>query len=56
MLLMYSNRPAEPDKLEKTLKLVDNLMHSVRLYRLHCNMNQEAAQVAFEKMSEGASI
>ena len=48
MLCQQSYRPANPDALRKTLALVDKLGSSIRLYRLGCNMETEAAQVAYE--------
>ena len=50
MLLQQVYRPADILKMAKTLKLVDRLADSVKLYRLGCNMDISAAQVAFEGM------
>ena len=44
-------RPKSPDKLIRTLKLVDELGKSVKLYRLGCNMNSDAAEISFSVMS-----
>lgn len=51
MLLQQSYRPQEPEKLLQTLKLVERLSLAVPLYRLGCNMDPEAAEVAYEGMS-----
>lgn len=51
MLCQQSYRPAEPAALRKTLSLVDRLGSRVRLYHLHCNMEPEAAQVAYDGMN-----
>ena len=50
MLLQQVYRPADMLKMTKTLELVDRLADSVKLYRLGCNMDISAAQVAFEGM------
>ena len=51
MLLQQSQRPQDRRKLPKYLELVDRLSSQVRFYRMHCNMDPEAAQVAWEAMS-----
>ena len=50
MLLQQVYRPMDSIALNKTLTLVDRLAFSVGLWRLGCNKNIEAAQVAFEAM------
>lgn len=50
MLLQQVYRPADMLKMAKTLELVDRLADSVKLYRLGCNMDISAAQVAYEGM------
>ncbi|MBR1383517.1 MAG: hypothetical protein IJ555_06875 [Ruminococcus sp.] len=50
ILLQQVYRPADMLKMAKTLDLVDRLADSVKLYRLGCNMEISAAQVAYEAM------
>lgn len=50
MLLQQIYRPQDPLQMAKTLKLVDKLAEKVELYRLACNMNIEAAEVAYNGM------
>lgn len=50
MLLQQVYRPMDPAAMAKTLSLVDRLAASVRLWKLGCNMEIEAAQVAYEAM------
>ncbi len=50
LLLQQTYRPSDSIKMAKTLTLADKMAESVRLYRLGCNMNIEAAQVAYHKM------
>lgn len=50
MLVQQTHRPADVQKTAKTLQLIDSLANSVSLYRLGCNMNITAAQVAYEAM------
>ena len=50
MLLQQVYRPADGEKLMKTLDRVDRLADNVRLYKLGCNMDISAAKVAYEGM------
>lgn len=50
MLLQQVYRPQDPVQMAKTLKLVDRMAASVELYRLACNMDIEAAEVAYNTM------
>ena len=50
MLLQQMYRPADPAALAKTLTLIDRL--NVKLYRLGCNMEKEAAEVSYNAMKE----
>ena len=50
MLLQQTYRPADPAALAKTLTLIDRL--KVKLYRLGCNMEKEAAEVSYNAMKE----
>ena len=51
MLCQQSYRPAQPVALRKALALIDVLSRSVPLYRLGCNMEAEAALVAYHGMN-----
>ena len=50
MLLQQVYRPQDPLQMVKTLKLVDKMAENVELYRLACNMDIEAAEVAYNGM------
>ena len=50
MLLQQAYRPMDGMAMSKTLTLIDKLAASVNLWRLGCNRDIEAAQVAFEAM------
>ncbi len=50
MLLQQVYRPASAAAMAKTLVLIDRLCAAVRLWRLGCNMDPEAARVAYEAM------
>lgn len=50
MLLQQVYRPADPTALAKTLVLLDRLAAAVKLYRLGCNMQPEAARLSYETM------
>ncbi|MBQ8137094.1 MAG: hypothetical protein IJ174_06640 [Clostridia bacterium] len=48
MLLQQAYRPRDPAALEKTLTLIDRL--NVKLFRLGCNRQHEAAEVSYNAM------
>ena len=50
MLLQQVYRPADAEAMKKTLVLIDRLAAVTPLYRLGCNMDPEAAQVAYRAM------
>ena len=50
MLLQQVYRPADPVQMKKTLVLIDRLAEQTALYRLGCNMDLEAAEVAYNGM------
>lgn len=50
MLLQQVYRPQDPLQMAKTLKLIDKMAESVELYKLACNMDIEAAKVAYNAM------
>ena len=50
MLIQQAYRPESPEKMVKTLGLVDMLAERTALYRLACNMDTEAAEVAYNGM------
>lgn len=50
MLLQQSYRPEDAMALSKLLRLLEKMTQTVGLYRLKCNMDPEAAQVAYDGM------
>ncbi|MBQ6213527.1 MAG: hypothetical protein IJJ57_11625 [Ruminococcus sp.] len=50
MLLQQVYRPNDPVQMAKTLKLLDRMAENVGLYKLACNMDIEAAKVAYNAM------
>lgn len=50
MLLQQVYRPMDGAAMQKTLTLIDDLAASVSLWRLGCNMDIEAARIAYEAM------
>ena len=50
MLLQQVYRPQDPVQMAKTLKIVDKISAFVGLYHLSCNMDIEAAEVAYNGM------
>ena len=45
-------KPQKGEDIVKTIELIKELANSVRFYKLSCNMNPDAAKVAFEGMKE----
>lgn len=56
MLLQQSFRPPEAEKLMKTMELVRQLAEQVNLYSLGCNMELEAARVAYGGMQNEYNV
>lgn len=52
LLLQQTFTPEEPQALLQTLALVERMSRNVPFYRLHCNMDPQAAQVALEGVSK----
>ena len=53
MLLVVLNqtiRPSEPEKMDNLLSILDKLLTSVPLYRLTCDISEEAAKTSFNAM------
>lgn len=50
MLLQQVYRPIKTLQMAKTLRLIDEMSEKVELYRLACNMDIEAAEVAYNGM------
>ena len=50
-LIQQSYRPREKAKLEKTLSLLSSLGRKIPMYQLYCNMNDEAALIAYNVLS-----
>lgn len=53
MLLQQTYRPADIGAMVQTMKLIDEVMKKTAFYRLGCNMEPEAAIVAFKGMNGG---
>ena len=51
-LMIQSYRPKEPELMLKSLSIIDKIVQNVKLYRLHCNMDIDAARVSYEGMCE----
>ena len=51
MLVQQAYRPVDIAAMQKTLSLIDKMADSVELYRLGCNMDPDAARVAYEGMN-----
>lgn len=51
MLFQQSQRPQNPANMEKYMELIDKLANGVELWKMGCNMDPEAAVIAYEAMS-----
>lgn len=47
--------PKDPLAMMNTMKLIDRLLDSCNLWIIHCNMEKEAAQVAYKTIIKGES-
>lgn len=56
LILQQTHRPSDPRRMLKTLELVDELIKNVPLYIMGCNMDIEAAKMAYETMSGGKMV
>ncbi|MBR0140723.1 MAG: hypothetical protein IJM19_00565 [Ruminococcus sp.] len=52
MLIQQIYRPSDRDKLKRTLELVDKMSENIDIYVLGCNMDREAAIVAYNGMKD----
>ena len=52
-ILSQTNRPKSAEYRGKLLELLDGLITSVPIWKLRCNMDIEAAFVAYNAMSKG---
>ena len=51
LIVQQTNRSLSADGMKQTLCLIDRMLNIVPVYRLGCNMNIEAARVAYEGMN-----
>lgn len=51
MLLQQSNRPMDGKLMSKYMEMIGRLADNVSFYQMACNMETEAARIAFEAMS-----
>ena len=51
MLFQQSQRPMQPRNLAKYMDLIDALASKVPVYRMQCNLDPQAAMVAYRGMS-----
>lgn len=50
MMVQQTHKSSNPASARRTMELIDRLMDAVPIYRLSCNMEHEAAKVAYEGM------
>ena len=51
MLMQQSQRPQKPENFHKYMELIDQLAGKTAFYRMACNMDPQAAEVAYRAMS-----
>lgn len=51
ILLQQAYRPEDPEKMKKVLLLLDRIRKYTEMWDLYCNMELEAAQIAYAAMS-----
>ena len=52
MLFQQSNRPLNPRKMPIYMDLIDQLSKKTAFYRMQCNLDPDAARIAYEEMSK----
>lgn len=50
VVLNQTIRPTEADKFDKLVQILDKLLTKVRLYRLECDISEEAARTSYDAM------
>ena len=50
MMVQQTHKSSNPASARRTMELIDRLTEAVPIYRLSCNMEPEAAKVAYEGM------
>lgn len=50
MMVQQTHKSSNPSSARRTMELIDGLMEAVPIYRLSCNMEPEAAKIAYEGM------
>ena len=50
LLLQQTYTPEDPEAMVRSLALVDRLSRSVKLFKLYCNLDPQAAHVALEAL------
>lgn len=56
LILQQTYRPLDVEALRRTMVLLDKMMGEVKFYRLRCNMDIEAAEVAYKRMSDDCKL
>lgn len=51
LIVQQTNRSLSSDGMKQTLSLIDRMLNVVPVYRLGCNMDTEAARMAYEGMN-----
>lgn len=51
MLIQQAYRPEDPGAMARVMELLDRIRKTVPVWDLHCNMEIDAARIAFETMS-----
>ena len=52
MFLQQCYKPRDPEKMAKTMQLLDRFVNGVKVYNMYCNMDIEAAKLAYRVMGE----
>ena len=51
MLLQQTHRPMNPEKMQTVFALIDRMCENLKLYKLECNKNPDAAITAYQGMN-----
>jgi len=50
MFMQQTYKPSEPERMKKTMELIGQFLDRIKVYKLKCNMNIDAAEIAYKAM------
>ena len=50
MFIQQTYKPSKPDRMKKAMELIGQFLDRIKVYKLECNMNIEAAEMSYKAM------